>query len=241
MTDHEDEHFVCDNCQSHEHYNRALYFTKYYFHCGDTFQNTYLCPNCADYWGLIDRNMIFQIIGSTPFDGESIDFENLTDLCANILPFPLESIREYDDEDDEEVMEYSVAKYLQFILQFYGIYLEVSHLDTEGGWEMYLKLHSIPNSIVIDYMQRYHSLIEWRDVECFSYKRVDDLDVEFENYQYYFVYDKTVKFTLSNVLREYFMDLPLYLCECGGDLSQPVDPFFMLNKFKDRDDMLVKF
>lgn len=232
------KNFVCEDCNSDTYNNRHLELREYVTCYLEEKEYSYLCPNCADFWGLLERDRIFEIIGSNYRSGTPIEFSELVELCANILPFDIEDTKGYDDPDDEEAMEEAVSTYLQYVLQFYKIYLEIGYIKVNVGYDMFLKLHTIPTH-VHNYQSRYYHnwnpLVRWNGAENFKFKTNEGNPF---NSFYCFEYEG-VNFYVDP---DYFEDYPYnyYTCECGADMSPNKDPLDILKEYANKDDILIK-
>ena len=239
MSDNITEKAVCECCERNIYNGLPMRLTLYET-CYEDHIEKLLCLNCADHLGLVERDIIFRVISSTPYEGTRIKFSELVKLCANIIPFDIKKIKGYndqDDQDDQKVMKLSVAKYLQFMLQFYGIYLEIGLIKANIEYDMYLKLHPIPNMIRFDDNRYYHMwnpLVRWFGAEGFKYKTYQDNPF---NSNYCFEYEGVNFYISPSYFREENDECcDMYTCT-ARELSPPL---YTLNEYTDKDDILIK-
>lgn len=236
-TNHENK--VCIECGRNTNHNgQSLRLTTYEIYFHEKYEEVLLCLFCADHIGYLERQTVFRIMGfSHEHERKSIEFNELVKLCANILPFDIERIKqdEQDEQDNEKITKLSVAKYLQFMLQFYRIYLDIGLIKADIGYNMYLNLYPIPNIIVFDddrYYQRWNPLVTWTGAEGFKYKTDEN-----PFYSHYCFEYKGVNLYISP---GYFKEEPYCDYASGCSCLDTINPLDTLKEYANKDDILIK-
>lgn len=228
---------VCTDCKcSTTQQGDGLVLKNFTTYDGDGNEEKVLfCFNCAYNRGVYQNDKIRDILNITR-PGSNIDFSDLLELCKNIIP-----------EDVIKLNPLTVAKYLQFMLQFLKIYLEIGiNIDTE---EIRLILHPIPNGLFKDryYIDSFYCNYEILNplvkipYQNLILRTVNDDDDDGDGLPKFWVLEHEDKGLY------YYIDSNLFInteecCDRYNCVSQiEDDPLTILEEIKDKTDILQVF